>query len=47
MTVCCSSVCDLLFYKHLEIPASNSVILGDYPSDYEETFKNNIVNSII
>ena len=43
MTVCCSSVCDLLFYKHLEIPASNSVILGDYPSDYEETFKNNIV----
>lgn len=43
MTVCCSSVCDLLFYKHLEIPASNSVILGDYPSDYEDTFKNNIV----
>ena len=43
MTVCCSSVCDLLFYKHLEISASNSVILGDYPSDYEETFKNNIV----
>ena len=43
MTVCCSSVCDLLFYKHLEIPASNSVILGDYPSDYEETFKDNIV----
>ena len=32
MTVCCSSVCDLLFYKHLEIPASNSVILGDYPN---------------
>ena len=43
LTVCCSSICDLLFYKHLEIPASNSVILGDYPSDYEETFKNNIV----
>ena len=43
MTVCCSSVCDLLFYKHLEIPASNSVILGDYPSDYEETFKNNVI----
>ena len=43
LTVCCSSVCDLLFYKHLEIPASNSVILGDYPNDYEEIFKNNIV----
>ena len=43
LTVCCSSVCDFLFYKHLEIPASNSVILGDYPSDYEETFKDNIV----
>ena len=43
LTVCCSSVCDFLFYKHLEIPASNSVILGDYPSDYEEIFKNNIV----
>ena len=43
LTVCCSSVCDLLFYKHLEIPASNSVIVGDYPRDYEEIFKNNIV----
>ena len=43
LTVCCSSIYDLLFYKHLEIPASNSVILGDYPSDYEETFKNNII----
>lgn len=43
LTVCCSSVCDFLFYKHLEIPASNSVILGDYPSDYEEDFKDNIV----
>jgi len=39
MTVCCSYVCDLIFYKHQEIPASNSIIL----SDYEETFKNNIV----
>jgi hypothetical protein len=27
----------------MEIPASNSVILGSYPSDYEDLFKGNIV----
>ena len=43
LTVCCSSIADVLFHKHMEIPASNSVILGSYPSDYEDLFKGNIV----
>lgn len=43
LTVCCSSIADVLFHKHMEIPASNSVILGSYPSDYKDLFKGNIV----
>jgi hypothetical protein len=43
LTVCCSSIADVLLHKHMEIPASNSVILGSYPSDYEDLFKGNIV----
>jgi hypothetical protein len=43
LTVCCSSIADVLVHKHMEIPASNSVILGSYPSDYEDLFKGNVV----
>ena len=43
MTVACSSIADVLLHKYLEIPASNSVILGDIPSDYKEVFEGNIV----
>ena len=43
LTVSCSSIADALFHKHLEIPASNSVILGTYPTDYSELFKGNVI----
>ena len=43
LTVACSSITDALFHKHLEISASNSVILGEYPKCYEELFKENII----
>ena len=43
LTVCCSSIADVLLHKHMEIPASNSLILGSYPTDYADLFKGNIV----
>jgi hypothetical protein len=44
LTVACSAIADILLDKQLEIPASNSVILGSYPSDYKDLFEGNIVN---
>lgn len=43
LTIACSSIADVLLHKHLEIPASKSVILGSYPSDYKELFNGNII----
>ena len=43
LTIACSSIADVLLHKHLEIPASKSVILGSYPSDYKKLFAGNIV----
>jgi hypothetical protein len=43
LTVCCSSIADVLLHKHMEIPASNSVILGSYPTDYADLFRGNVV----
>lgn len=43
LTLACPSICDVLFHKHLEIPASKSVILGNYPSEYKNLFEGNIV----
>ena len=43
LTVACSSIADVLLHKHLEIPASKSVILGSYPTDYKDLFEGNIV----
>jgi hypothetical protein len=33
----------VLVHKHMEIPASNSVILGSYPTDYADLFKGSVV----
>lgn len=43
MTITCSSIADVLLHKYLEISASNSAVLGDIPSDYNDLFKGNIV----
>jgi len=43
LTIACSSIADVLLHKHMEISASNSVILGSYPSDYKDLFDGNIV----
>jgi hypothetical protein len=43
LTICCSSIADVLVHKHMEIPASNSVILGSYPTDYADLFKGSVV----
>ena len=43
LTIACSSIADVLLHNHLEIPASKSVILGSYPSDYKKLFAGNIV----
>jgi len=43
LTLSCPSIADVLLHKHLEIPASNSVILGSYPSDYKDLFEGNII----
>jgi hypothetical protein len=43
LTVSCCSIADVLFHKYLEISGSKSVILGNYPSDYEDLFKGNII----
>lgn len=43
MTIACSSIADVLLHKYLEISASNSVILGDIPSDYKELFEGNVI----
>jgi spore maturation protein CgeB len=43
LTISCSSIADVLLHKHLEISASKSVILGNYPSDYKDLFDGNIV----
>jgi len=38
-----SSYADIMMHKYLEISASYSTILGNYPSDYKDLFKNNII----
>jgi hypothetical protein len=43
LTIVCSTIADVMVFKHLEIPASKSVILGSYPTDYKELFEGNIV----
>jgi hypothetical protein len=43
LTIVCSSIFDVMLFKHLEIPASKSVILGSYPSNYKELFDGNII----
>jgi hypothetical protein len=43
LTVSCSSIADVLLHKHLEIPASKSVILGSYPTEYSYLFKGNVI----
>lgn len=43
LTIACPSIADVLFHKHLEISASKSVILGNYPSDYADLFEGNII----
>jgi hypothetical protein len=43
LTICCSSIADVLVHKHMEIPASNSVILGSYPTEYADLFKGSVV----
>ena len=43
LTIVCSTICDVMVFKHLEIAASKSVILGSYPSDYKDLFEGNIV----
>ena len=43
LTIACSSIVDVMLFKHLEIAASKSVILGSYPSDYKELFEGNII----
>lgn len=43
LTIACSSIADVLLHKHLEIPASRSVILGNIPNNYKDIFQNNII----
>jgi hypothetical protein len=43
LTIACSSIADVLLHKYLEISASKSVILGNYPSDYKNLFDGNII----
>lgn len=43
LTIACTTVCDVMMHKYLEISASKSVILGNIPSDYEDIFRGNIV----
>jgi hypothetical protein len=43
LCVACPGIADVMMHKFMEIAASKSVILGRYPSDYEELFKHNII----
>jgi hypothetical protein len=43
LVICTRARSDTLLKKFLEISASGSVILGNYPSDYKDLFENNIV----
>jgi hypothetical protein len=43
LTVACPSIADVLMHKFLEIAASNSVILGKYPTDYKDLFEGNMI----
>ena len=43
LTIACPTICDVMVFKHLEIAASKSVILGNYPTDYKDLFEGNIV----
>ena len=43
LALACSSIADVLFHKYLEITASKSVILGNYPSDYKDLFEGNMI----
>ena len=43
MTIACTTLCDVMMHKYLEIAASKSVIVGNIPSDYRELFEGNMV----
>jgi hypothetical protein len=43
LVICTRARSDTLLKKFLEVSASGSVILGNYPSDYKDLFENNIV----
>jgi len=43
LAVATCSRSDYLFCKHLEIPASNCVIIGTCPSDYENLYEDNYI----
>ena len=43
LTISCPSIADVLLHKFLEISASKSVILGNYPSNYKDLFEGNII----
>lgn len=43
-TISTSSKFDLLLKKYIEIPLSNSKLVGNIPSDYKHLFKDNIIN---
>ena len=43
LTVSTSSRCDRCMQKYFEISASNSMVLGNIPTDYRELFEGNVV----
>ena len=43
MTIACTTLCDVMMHKYLEIAASKSVIVGNIPSDYRELFEGNMI----
>jgi len=43
LTVSCCTIADIMMHKYLEIGASKSVILGNIPSDYNNFFKNDMI----
>ena len=43
-TISTSSKFDLLLKKYIEIPLSNSKIIGNIPNDYKDLLENNIIN---
>lgn len=43
LTIACATLADVMMHKYLEIAASNSVILGNVPSDYVDLFRGNMI----